>query len=173
MELIFFNNWESLSRVVITSLFAYPAVLIILRISGKRTLSKMNLFDFIVTVALGSILATVILNNNIPVVEGLAAFVMLILFQFVITYFSARSKAVSKLVKSSPRMLAYDGNLIHQNMLDERIDEDEIWEALRQKGFSSLDEVGAVVLETNGNMTVIEQIKDQEAPTVKEFFEGK
>lgn len=45
--------------------------------------------------------------------------------------------------------------------------------SLTAKGFSSLDEVSAVVLETNGNMTVIEQIKDQDAPTVKEFFEGK
>src|SRR5690606_26410127 len=109
MDNLFFSNWESLIRVVITSALAYPAIIIILRVSGKRSLSKMNAFDFIVTIALGSIFASMILNKSVPLADGILAFVMLIIFQFLITYLSARSKRLSKLIKSAPRLLAYNG----------------------------------------------------------------
>jgi len=74
MDNLFFNNWESLVRVVITSALAYPAIIIVLRISGKKSLSKMNAFDSIVTIALGSIFGSMILNKNVPLVEGILAF---------------------------------------------------------------------------------------------------
>lgn len=170
MDNLFFSNWESLIRVVITSALAYPAIIIILRVSGKRSLSKMNAFDFIVTIALGSIFASMILNKSVPLADGILAFVMLIIFQFLITYLSARSKRLSKLIKSAPRLLAYNGDLIKKNMLAERIDEDEIWQSLREKGYSSLDEASAVVLEANGNIIVIDKIEDIEAAPVRELI---
>ena len=131
----------------------------------------MNAFDSIVTIALGSIFASMILNKNVPLVEGILAFALLILFQYMITYFSARSKGVSHLVKAAPRLLAYNGELIRENMLAERIDEDEIWKALREKGYSSLKDPSAVVLEANGSLTVIDQIEDFNADPVKQVMD--
>jgi uncharacterized membrane protein YcaP (DUF421 family) len=58
MEKIFFNVWESIVRTLVIGVLAYAILILQLRISGKRTLSKMNAFDFIVTIALGSTLAT-------------------------------------------------------------------------------------------------------------------
>ena len=169
MDNLFFNNWESLMRVIITSALTYPAIILILRVSGKRSLSKLNAFDFIVTIALGSIFASMILNKSIPLADGILAFAMLIIFQFIITYYSARSKRLSNLVKSAPRLLAYNGDLIKKNMLAEHIDEDEIWQSLREKGFSSLDEASAIVLEANGNITVIDKIEDVESSPIREL----
>ena len=61
MEMYFFNGWGNLLRVIVVGLLAYATLIFFLRISGNRTLSKMNAFDLIVTVALGSTLATVLL----------------------------------------------------------------------------------------------------------------
>ncbi|HBM44306.1 MAG TPA: DUF421 domain-containing protein, partial [Halomonas sp.] len=61
MEMVFFSGWESLARTLVVGLLAYTVLIVFLRISGNRTLSKMNAFDLIVTVALGSTLATVLL----------------------------------------------------------------------------------------------------------------
>ncbi|KAA9331268.1 DUF421 domain-containing protein [Adhaeribacter soli] len=164
---MFFSDWQSLIRIFIISIAAYLALVFILRISGKRTLSKMNAFDLIVTIALGSTLATVILNKNVTLSEGVLAFTLLVFLQYIITYSSARSSRVSQLVKSAPTLMAYKGELLQKNMRSERIDEDEVWAALRKKGYSSLSETDAVVLETDGSLTVIKRITDPEAPAVK------
>lgn len=167
MDKIFFSDWQSILRIFIISIAAYIALVFILRISGKRTLSKMNAFDLIVTIALGSTLATVILNKNVTLSEGVLAFTLLVFLQYIITYSSARSRRVSQLVKSSPTLIVYNRELLKKNMLSERIDEDEVWAALRKKGYSSLTEVDAVVLETDGSLTVIKQITDPQEPAVK------
>ena len=130
----------------------------------------MNAFDFIITIALGSTLATVIISKDVALAEGILTLGLLVLFQFIITYLSARNKKVSQLVKSEPTLMAYKGQLLKDNMLNERIDEDEIWAIIREKGFSSLDETEAIVLETDGSLTVIREIKDPNAPPIKRLL---
>ena len=170
MEKVFFNDWYSIIRIIIITAIAYPALITILRISGKRTLSKMNAFDLIVTIALGSTFATVILNKNVSLSEGILTFGLLILFQYIITFLSSRKKSVSQLVKSSPTLMAYKGQLLKKNMLKERIDEDEIWAVIRQNDLSSLSETEAIVLETDGSLSLIKQIKDENAMPIKTLF---
>ncbi|NRS88437.1 uncharacterized membrane protein YcaP (DUF421 family) [Flavobacterium sp. 7E] len=172
MDKIFFSNWYSIIRIIIITIIAYPALILILRISGKRTLSKMNAFDLIITIAIGSIFATVILSKDVSLSEGILAFAMLVFFQYLITYFSSRNKKISKLVKSSPTLMAYKGQLLKTNMLDERIDEDEIWAIIRKKGYSALEETVAIVLETDGSLSVIDHIKDVEAPPIKTLLDS-
>ncbi len=167
MDKIFFTDWQSIIRILIISILSYPTLILILRISGKRTLSKMNAFDLIITIALGSTLATVILNKNVSLAEGVIAFALLVAFQFIITYLSSRSKKISQIVKSSPTLLAYKGELIKANMLLERIDEDEIWASLRENDFSALEDVDAIVLETNGRLTVISKVQNPNAQPMK------
>ncbi|MDQ3844263.1 MAG: DUF421 domain-containing protein, partial [Bacteroidota bacterium] len=70
MKNIFFDSWESIIRTIVITVLAYALLIFLLRTSGKRTLSKMNAFDFIVTVALGSTLATVMLNKNVALIDG-------------------------------------------------------------------------------------------------------
>ena len=102
---MFFRGWPGLLRTLVVGVLAYSALVLVLRVSGKRTLSKMNAFDFVVTVALGSTLATVLLSKGVALAEGVAAFALLVGMQFVITWASVRSGAVSRLVKSEPQML--------------------------------------------------------------------
>ncbi len=71
-----------LLRILIVGPLAYILLIVILRTSGKRTLSKLNAFDFVVTVALGSTLATVLLSKDVPLIEGVLAFAVLAILQF-------------------------------------------------------------------------------------------
>jgi len=160
MEKIFFEGWNSVIRTFIITILAYFSLIIFLRVSGKRTLSKMNAFDFIVTIALGSTLATVMLSKDVALVDGVLAFFLLIFLQFFITYFSARSKTISNLVKSTPALLVYKGEMLANAMKKERVAEDEICAIIRQKGLGSLQEADAVVLETDGSLTVIKNVTD-------------
>ena len=73
-----FQGWSGIGRTALISVTAYAALVLFLRISGKRTLSKLNAFDLVVTVALGSTLATILLSQDVALAEGLTALGMLI-----------------------------------------------------------------------------------------------
>lgn len=152
---IFFDTWASLGRVILVGALAYGGLVLMLRVSGKRTLSKMNAFDLVVTVALGSTLATVLLNRSVPLAEGLTAFVLLIGLQFVITWMSVRSDAVRKAVKSQPTVLVSAGTPLPDALKQQRVTMDEVQAALRQSGQSDLDDQTTVVLETDGSISVM------------------
>lgn len=142
-------------RTLVFGTVAYIALVVMLRLTGKRTLSKMNAFDLIVTVALGSTLASVLLDSSVPLVDGLVALGLLVGLQFVITWASVRSALVRRMVKSEPTLLAKDGGYLHAAMRAQRVTEDEIDAAIRSEGFGKLADVRCVVLETDGKLSVI------------------
>lgn len=152
---MFFDDWTGLLRVIVVGVAAYAALLVLLLVSGKRTLSKMNSFDLVVTVALGSTLATVLLSKDVALAEGVAAFAVLIFLQFAITWLSVRSARVRELVKDEPRLLFHEGRFLHRAMRAERVTEEEVRQAARTQGVATLDEVAAIVLETDGSMSVV------------------
>jgi len=155
MEKIFFNNWFDLLRVLIVGVLAYASLVAFLRVSGKRTLAKMNAFDLVVTVALGSTLATILLSKDVALAEGLLALVLLIGLQFAVAWLSRRSRRVESLVKSEPSLLLHQGRFLPAAMRRERVTESEVQAAIRSKGIARVEEVAAVVLETDGTFSVI------------------
>ena len=152
---MFFDNWYGLVRVAVVGTLAYGGLVAILRVSGKRTLTKMNAFDLVVTVALGSTLASILLTSGVSLSEGLLAFVVLIGLQYVVTWSSVRWKWVSKAVKAEPRLLYYRGEMLHDALKRERVTESDVLEQVRGSGLDSLEQVEAIVLETAGEVSVI------------------
>jgi uncharacterized membrane protein YcaP (DUF421 family) len=150
-----FDGWAGLVRVAVVGTAAYVALVLLLRISGKRTLSKMNAFDLVVTVALGSTLATILLSTSVALTEGLLALALLIFLQFAVTWISVRSATFRGFVKNEPKLLFYDGGFLLEAMRAERITEEEVEASVRQQGIAGFEEVGAAVLETDGSVTVV------------------
>ncbi|MFW5873015.1 MAG: DUF421 domain-containing protein [bacterium] len=169
MENIWFDNWEGIIKTIFLTTLGYIAMVLLLRISGKRTLSKMNAFDFIITIALGSSLASIALNKNIPLAEGVTAIILFIGFQFMLTWLSVRVKAVKTLITSSPSLLFYKGNFLNKTMKRERITVKEIFNASRQKGISTLEEIEMIILETTGDITIIEKITGRNKHTFQDI----
>lgn len=152
---MFFQDSYGLLRVLLVGSLAYMALVLIVRISGKRTLSKMNAFDLIVTVALGSTLATVLLSKDVPLAEGILAFALLVFLQLVVTWVSVRSAGFRRIIKAEPSLVFYQGSFLEKKMKTERVLQDEILAAAREQGIASLDSILAVVLETDGSFSVI------------------
>jgi uncharacterized membrane protein YcaP (DUF421 family) len=152
---MFFDSWHALIRVAVVGALSYLTLIAVLRISGKRTLAKWNAFDFVVTVAIGSTLATVLLSKQVALLEGMLALCLLITLQFAISWLSIRSRAVRRLIKSEPAFLYRDGAFMHERLRAERVTESEVRAAVREAGVASLGEIEAVVLETDGSVSVI------------------
>lgn len=154
---MFFDDWASLARVPIVGTLAYLALVLFLRISGKRTLTKLNAFDLVVTVALGSTLATVLLSKSVALAEGLLALALLIFLQFAITWLSLRAAWFKTMIKSEPTLIFHNGTFLDGAMRAQRVSREEVLSALRAGGVSDAGSVGAVVLETDGSMSVLKE----------------
>lgn len=159
MENMFLDKPELLLRTLIVGVIGYMGIVLMLRISGKRTLSKMNMFDFVVTVAFGSILATLLMSNNTSVVRALTAFAVLIGLQFIVTWLSVRFSAFSDAVKAEPKLLFMNGEFLKKAMHDERVNKSELYSAIRDSSIGSTGDVAAMVLETDGTISVIPKSK--------------
>ncbi len=167
MSNFIFDGWMPLARTLTLGLMSYIGLVFLLRVSGKRALSKMNAFDLIVTVALGSTLATVLLSKDVSLVQGFAALALLLLMQFVVTWLSVRFKWVRELVASEPTLLAYDGKVLDAALKKTRVSREEVLAAVRAAGFGHLDEVSAVVLETDGSCNVVKRNHDGKSRSIQ------
>jgi len=152
---VFFSGTQSLVRTLVVGVLAYVTLVAFLRLSGKRTLSKMNAFDLVVTVALGSTLATILLTKDVALADGALAFALLIGLQFAVTWSSVRVPWVRQLVTGEPLMLVHGGELIPSALRRARVTENEVHAAIRAAGLGSLAGVQAVVLETDGSFSVV------------------
>lgn len=134
---------------------AYVVLIVALRLSGKRTLAKMNAFDLVVTVALGSTLSTVLLSDGVTLAEGVVGLLVLIGAQLVVAWCAIRFTLLRRLVKSQPTMLLSHGEFRWQALKRQRVTAGEVRQAVRSQGIGDLDQVAAVVLETDGSFSVI------------------
>jgi uncharacterized membrane protein YcaP (DUF421 family) len=165
LERMLFGGWESLLRTLVVGVLAYVVLVVFLRLSGKRTLTKLNAFDLVVTVALGSTLATVLLSKDVELTDGALAFALLIGLQFAVTWSSVRARWVRQLVTGEPLMLLFRGECLPAAMRRARVTEDEVRAAVRSAGLASLGEVEAVVLETDGSLSVVRRREGDEVPS--------
>lgn len=152
---MFFDTLYSLARIAVVGPLAYVWLVLVLRITGKRTLAQLNAFDFIVTVALGSTLATVVLSSDVTWSDGALALALLAVLQLVVAWTSVRVPWLRQSLTSRPRLLLVDGKPLLDTLQRERISEQSLRQALRSAGVGGLEMAGAVVLETNGQLSVI------------------
>jgi uncharacterized membrane protein YcaP (DUF421 family) len=161
---VFFDSWSSLGRTALIGTLAYLVLVATLRISGKRTLSKMNAFDLVITVALGSTLSTIILDPTIALAEGVLALAVLIALQYAVAWSCARIRWVEQVVKARPRVVFRNGTYLDSDLQRERLTRSEVDAAIREAGDANPEQVQAVVLETDGALSVIRARADTLLP---------
>ena len=150
-----FSSWDAVLRLFAVGIPAYFGLILILRITGKRTLSQLSAFDFVVTVALGSTLATTFVSRDVTLADGLLAFALLAGLQLLVSWLSVQSPAVRHLLQSEPSLLAYEGRALADTLRTQRVSRDDLLAVVRESGVADLSGVRAVVLETNGRFAVI------------------
>lgn len=152
---MWFDTWSDVLRVLTVGAAAYVSLVAVLRLSGKRTLAKLNAFDLVVTVALGSTLATILLSADVSWSEGVAAFLVLVLLQLAVSWSTAHLGPDRTVVTARPVTLLRDGVLDERATLGQRLTTAEVRQAVRSAGVGGFDQVARIVLETGGTLSVI------------------
>ena len=152
---MWFDSWSDILRILAVGAAAYVTLVVALRVSGKRTLAKLNAFDWVVSVAFGSTLATVLLSSDVSWSEGAVAIVLLAALQYLVARTTTWLPGGRSVVTARPTLLLQDGRPLQPALDRNRITMSELRQAIRATGSGDLDDVAAVVLESDGSMSVI------------------
>lgn len=154
MEKWFSASLSSLAAIVITAVGIYVAVIIFTRIAGKRSFSKMSSFDFAMTVAIGSIIASTVLTSSVSLpqgITGLAAIYLLQMTAAALRRFSFFRSAVD----NAPLLLMDGQTILEENLKKGKVTKGDLLNKLREANVLRLDQVKAVVFETTGDISVM------------------
>jgi uncharacterized membrane protein YcaP (DUF421 family) len=161
MGQLFETSWNSVSLITLSALGIYLAVILLTRICGKRSFSKMSSFDFAMTVAVGSIIATTILSSSVKLIDGVVGLTSVYLLQIAIA-FARRNNYVKMVVDNSPLLLMDGEKIIDANLRKARVSEGDLRSKLREANVTQLHQIKAVIFETTGDISVLH--KDDEEP---------
>jgi len=153
---------QDIGTTLLSTIALYVLVVLFIRLSGKRSTSQMNNFDWIVTVAMGSLMATGILSETVPMTEAAAAIALLLALQWLLTKVIVHFPAVGRVVRARPALLYHEGEFQDEAMARERVSKYEILQAIRGDGYADLKEVQSVILEADASMSVLR--RDEETP---------
>ncbi|AVR44464.1 DUF421 domain-containing protein [Christiangramia fulva] len=150
----FTSDWPSLLAIILTTLGIYLAVIIFTRLAGKRSFSKMSSFDFAMTVAVGSLIATTVLSSDVSLWDGIVGLGAIYIFQIGVALLR-RFEIIKKIVDNSPLLLMDGDKILHKNLRKARVSEDDLRSKLREANVLELNQVRAVVFETTGDISVL------------------
>ncbi|GGG53305.1 DUF421 domain-containing protein [Croceivirga lutea] len=150
----FLASPKELLAIALTSIGIYISLILITRISGKRSFSKMSSFDFAITVAIGSILATAILSKSVSLIQGVVGLVVVYAIQMTVAYLR-RFAIIAQIVDNKPLLLMKKETILHENLKKAKITESDLKAKLREANVTQLAQVKAVVFESTGDISVL------------------
>ncbi|GAB5534974.1 MAG: DUF421 domain-containing protein [Rubricoccaceae bacterium] len=155
MESWFVTSPDAVLGVVLSTLAIYVVLIALLRLAGLRSFSKMSSFDFAVTVAIGSVIASTVLTPSPPMLQAAIALASLFGVQYSIAWLRKRTSWMEHLVDNEPLILMTREGMVRENMKRARVTEHDVWAKLREANVLAVDQIRAVVFETTGDISVL------------------
>ena len=154
-----FVSHSTLDAVIkggILAMLAMVWVITLVRINGLRSFSKMTSFDFVMTVAMGSLVGSSSQSTTWNAfLQSIVSMATLFLIQFSAALARRRSKRLKTLVQNEPVVLMYCGEIIEESLSRTRVSRDDLIAKLREENVADFSSVRAVVLETTGDISVL------------------
>ena len=144
---------QSLLAVVLSTLGVYAVLVILVRLVGLRSFSKMTSIDFAMTITTGAVLASTLLNQSPPLAQGVVALATLFGLQAAVSW--GRRHGLSAVVDNDPLVLMAGDRMLRDNLRRARVTENDVWAKLRESNVLDPSEVRAVVLESTGDISVL------------------
>src|SRR4051794_619018 len=141
--------------LVLRAIVLFAAVYLLLRVVGRRELSQLEPFDFVLLIVLGDAIQQGLTQDDYSVTGALIVITTIAAIQVALSYTAFRFKPIRVFLEGEPIVMVEDGNVIEKNLRRARIAVEELAEEARQQQLSSIDEIKWAVLETSGKMSII------------------
>ena len=146
----------------------YILVLLVMRMMGKREISQMQPFELVIAIMIADLATVPMSDTGIPITSGIVPILALLLFQLIISIINLKSITFRKIVCGKPRILIYRGKIDEQALKKEKVTINELQERLREKGIFTIGDVEYAIIETSGDLSVIQ--KPEKRNTIPEDF---
>ncbi|MEH6790074.1 DUF421 domain-containing protein [Parasphingorhabdus sp.] len=156
------TGWAQVGLIALSATGMYVTVILLTRIAGVRSFSKMSGFDFAVTVAIGSVLASVITSKDPPLASGVAALICLFALQIGMAILRSRFPGLQMLADNKPRLIMIGREVQHDQLKKAKMTENDLWGKLREANAFDFSQVLAVVAETTGDVCVLHATGQQQ-----------
>ena len=151
----FTASWPHLFAAVASAALIYACVILYARLAGVRSFAKMSGFDFAMTIAVGSVIASTALSGSTPLPVGAAVLAVLFIMQWGIAKARQRWPGVSAVIDNEPILVFYEGEVLHDNLRRAAMSTGDLWSKLREANVLRRDHARAVIVETTGDVTVL------------------
>jgi uncharacterized membrane protein YcaP (DUF421 family) len=152
---LFWNGFEPLLRIIVVGSITYLGIVILMNLGGKRTIANMNALDFVITVAIGSAFGRILTAKQVTVSEAVVAFILLVSIKFLVGKIELHFHKFARFITPQPKILYYKGKFYDQNLKKEKINKRDLDSELRKKSIISIEKVEAIILESNGDFSIL------------------
>lgn len=165
------TGWEQVALIALSASVMYVTVILLTRLAGVRSFSKMSGFDFAVTVAIGSVLGSVILSKDPPIAHGVAALIFLFTLQIGMAVLRSRFPGLQLIADNKPRLIMIGGEVQHDQLKKAKMTESDLWGKLREANALNFSQVLVVIAETTGDVSVLHS-SDNDRTIQPELLKG-
>lgn len=148
------EEWSFLLEIILRTAIMFLAIIIGLRVLGKRGVKQLSIFELVVIIGLGSAAGDPMFNKDVGIVSSILVFIVIILLYTIITIFIAKSKSFEKLVEGTSACLIRDAEFAIDNFKKENLGSDEFFAELRLKGVSQLGQIETAIVESSGEISI-------------------
>jgi uncharacterized membrane protein YcaP (DUF421 family) len=146
---------QTILDIALRTAAVYLFILVGLRVSGKREIGQITIFDLVVLMLIANAVQNAMVGSDTSLVGGIAAGVVLLILNFVVAQLRMRSRRLRHIVEGTPTLLIHNGKLLQANLQREALDEDILHAALRQHELLSYEDVEIAVLEVDGSISIV------------------
>lgn len=152
----FFNiKWIEVFDTIIRALLSLTTLFLITKLLGKKQVSQLSLFDYVIGISIGNFAAEMTINMDSQYVNGLTAVVVFGLIAYFVSYLTMKSIALRRFFMGVPTILIQKGKLIEKNLKRVKLDVNDLLEDCRGSGYFDLSQIEYALMEANGKVSIL------------------
>ncbi len=144
---------QELITVLVRALLSLVTLFLMTRIVGKKQVSELSLFDYVIGISIGNFAAEITINTDVPLIHGIEAVIIFGIVAYFVSILSMKSITLRRVIIGVPTILLQDGKLIKENLKNTKFDINDFLEECRINGYFDLSEIKYAILETSGKIS--------------------
>lgn len=155
MEYLYKIDCVEVGEVIIRSLFSLITLFLVTKMLGKKQVSQLSLFDYVIGISIGNFAAEISINTDTPYINGIVAVIIFGLVAIFISICTMKSIKLRRFFIGTPTMIIQNGKIIYKNLKKVKFDINDLLEECRNNGYFDISEIEYALMEVNGKVSIL------------------
>lgn len=142
-------------QTILRSLISLLALFFVTKMIGKKQVSQLSLFDYVIGISIGNFAAEMTINLDSNEINGIIAVISFGLVAYLLSYLSLKSIKIRRFFYGTPTIIIQDGKILYNNLKRVKMDTNDLLEQCRINGYFDINDIDYAVLEANGVLSIL------------------